>query len=176
MQHQMAKRPLFFVCIFAPVIAFSVDVFAGQGNGTSYNYLTFANQHDPELTLETENGRCIVSIGDAGSSVPLGVQGPCGFVRSGDEPVPRSFFYEEVGRVYIIAGPVVEDAAYNSDTNTHKAKREHECSHHGQAIVVSGREIQPRPAEMREFAFCHENAPDEKVYYHYARSVDSVED
>ena len=147
----------------------SISGCQADNNVKSHGFLTVVKTEKYELELYARQGQCAVRLSDASVSELLDIPYPCGFVRAGAERIAQTYHYDDVGDVFVVAGPLADKNSYTDDSGV---SPEHKCSDQGQAIIVRGGTLTTRPGEQVPLGFCHELGFDEKDYYGYAYPVD----
>ncbi|VAW57170.1 hypothetical protein MNBD_GAMMA07-390, partial [hydrothermal vent metagenome] len=124
-----------------------------------------------KLKLEVFNkkGQCAIRINNTKKDKLLNIPYPCGFVRSSKSLVAQTYNYKEVGQVFIVAGPMVDEKTYK---NYDSVKPKHMCSNQGQAIIVQSGNLILRQDKNVPLGFCHQLGFDEKDYYGFAYPID----
>lgn len=164
----LARDPFkLFVC--ATGLSLSVCACQAQDSAIqNFDYLTEARTGSSHLKLFEMQGECAVQLDDQQPQV-LSIDYPCGFVRQDAESPAQTEHYEQAGRVFVIAGPIVDELDYSANS---AVRPEHKCSNLGVALVLSDGALNVRPPESHELGFCHHLGFDEKTYYGYAFPVD----
>jgi len=140
---------------------------AGDGK-TSDLLLATVEIDDLTLQLHSEQSQCAVQVGKSAIKL-LSIPYPCGFVRAGKEQTVQAHYYEGIGHVLVVAGPLADKAAYTKDAGV---SPEHQCSNHGQAIILHKGKLTLRKTQTVPLGFCHQLGFDEKEFYGYAYPVD----
>lgn len=151
-----------------------LSAMAGSGNATSYDdYVTRTELTDPPLELANHDGDCMIRVGTDGQWQAVGIDGPCGFVRRGT-PKAQSYVYEDVGRVFLIAGPVIQKHHHMTDEDEDPPPspggRATQCSDQGRPLIFNDGELvwRDKRGTRGVSSVCHEGGPDEKIFYMFA--------
>lgn len=140
----------------------------GMAEPSDFEFLRTADGDGFALELSEEDDQCAISLEGSQETVPLGVPYPCGFVRANDEMKAQREYYDGVGHVFIVAGPLTCQQTYEHVSTEPSMK----CSDHGQAVMVNEGELKLRPKQHIPGLFCHHRGFDEKDYYGYAHDFE----
>lgn len=144
---------------------------ASSDNSVGYgDYLTRTQLTHPPLELANHEGDCMIRVGSGGQWQAVGIAAPCGFVRRGS-PEAQSYFYEGIGRVFLIAGPVKDGSPYqNGQGKSPDDVTKKQCSDEGRPVIFSEGELifRAKRGISGVEEICHEGGPDKKNFYMYA--------
>ncbi len=161
-----AKSILFLVTVF---FYCSISACQAANHIENTDFLTTAKTNEFDLKIYNQQGRCAIRINHAPKGELLDIPYPCGFVRASKAPIVQTYHYEEVGQVFIVAGPLADKEDYKEDTGVNF---KHRCSNQGQAIIIRDRKLILRKSQNIPLGFCHHLGFDEKDYYGFAYPID----
>ena len=153
------------------IAGFCIFVSACQAgnNIENFEFLTVVRMEKLEIEIFNQKGRCAIRVNSAPKGKLLNIPYPCGFVRSNESLAAQTYHYEEVGQVFVVAGPVADKKAYKENTSVNP---KHMCSNQGQAIIIRNSKLILRQSQNILLGFCHYLGFDEKDYYGFAYPIE----
>lgn len=132
-------------------------------------YLTIAKMKNYTLELYKQQGQCAIKLNNAPKGKLLNIPYPCGFVRTSEIMSAQTYYYDGVGQVFVVAGPIEKKLAYNDASGVNF---KHKCSNLGQAVIIQESNIFLRKSQKVPLGYCHHLGFDEKDYYGFAYPID----
>jgi len=83
--------------------------------------------------------------------------------------VAQTYYYKDIGQVFVVAGPLAEKTSYTKDIGVNF---KHMRSNQGQAIVVQDIKLIILNKQTVPHGFCHRLGFDEKDYYGFVHTKD----
>ena len=132
-------------------------------------YLEQASTKNVKLELFNENGKCALRDNVTQNKYVLSITYPCGFVRTNKQMKAQTYFYKDIGNVFVVAGVLARESDYTVDDGV---KPIHKCSDFGQSIIAHKGKVTLGKAQNIPRGFCHQLGFDEKDFYGFAYPVD----
>jgi len=142
--------------------SFSISACLADNNRDKTDFLTIVKTETFSLALYEQQGRCAIRLNDSPKGTLLNIPYPCGFVRSSPIATAQTYYYDKVGQVFVIAGPLADKSDYTINIGVNI---KHKCSNQGQAVIVQENNLILRKDQNVALGFCHHLGFDEKDYY-----------
>jgi len=140
-----------------------------DNNIENFEFLTAVRMEKLKIEIFDQKGQCAIRVNSTPKGKLLNIPYPCGFVRSSESLAAQTYHYEEVGQVFVIAGPVADERAYKKNASVNP---KYMCSNQGQAIIIRNSKLILRQSQNILLGFCHYLGFDEKDYYGFAYPIE----
>ena len=128
------------------------------------DYLVSAEVKNLKLEVFPQQGICAIRLNNSSDIILLDIPYPCGFVHHKKKPA-QTYYYEGIGHVFAIAGPVASQKEYPEGGNVNFS---HKCSMYGQPFIVNDNKLKLLKSQSNSLHFCHGLGFDEKSYYGFS--------